>query len=383
MAKIEKTLELNITHEILSLADSFWWYLQPVSLKRYWRPHWRFPLMQPPKSFATGLHINIEGKKGGGYDVCINSPANFQGGKPRLLFIQFKAGVEKSFNSNSKSIFYGSASKPKVHVEFDINSNKKKNQHKLLQELASKAGNKDAVVYVFPRIVNNTQLEQNIGSLLRKTSFISIADINAKATKNGITIDDGNTHNFRTCYNNYDRNEINLLLLLLGKFEKPGGLLGEILCVRMYRALQSLKEVQQNEYLISRFHVMDAMLRHIMNIGRYFSIPYSKTIASLNDFSSVQKRLRYIEEYENLPQGYPDEKKASEHDNEIFDNIMQAMSIYFKWIESIKYFDKQVKIPPPPSNHTIELTDNSIRFGLNEEEGIAPEDFDDIYYQLI
>ncbi|MDP1995007.1 MAG: hypothetical protein Q8K40_07150, partial [Ignavibacteria bacterium] len=234
MKKIEKTLELNITHELLSLADSFWWFLQPISLKRYWRPHWRFPFMDTPKSFATGLHINLEGKIGGGYDVCINSPSNFQGGNPRLLFMQFKAGIEKPFNSNPISKFYGDATKPNIHVEFDINSNIKNNQHRLLKELAKGAGNEQAVVYVFPRIVNETQLKQNIGKLLSKTSFVSIADIDAKAAANGVTIDDNNGHKFRTCYNDYSKNEVNFFYFFFGRQLNPGGLLGEIFAIRMF-----------------------------------------------------------------------------------------------------------------------------------------------------
>lgn len=383
MAKIEKTLELNITHELLSLADSFWWFLQPISLKRYWRPHWRFPFMQLPKSFATGLHINLEGKKGGGYDVCINSPSNFQGGNPRLVFMQFKAGVEKPYNTNSASKFFGNPSSLNIHVEFDINSNTNKNQHELLQKLALKAGQEDAVVYVFPRIVNNNQLEQNIGNLIRKTSFISIAEMDKKANDNGVKIDDGSAHKFRTCYNDYDKNEVNFFFFFFGKQEKPGGLLGEIFAIRMYRALMTLKEVQNFDYPISKYHVIDAIIRHVMNIGLYFSISYTVVLEKFGNNHDFQRRLQHFDKYENQPKGYELKTEPSQYDLRMFNDIFGSISQYIRWIEDINSFDSEIKIPKPPSEYTIELPNNGLKYEINtENKQLKEEDLDEIFYQL-
>jgi hypothetical protein len=385
MSKIEKTLELNITHEILSLADSFWWFLQPVSLRRYWRPHWRFPFIQTPKSFATGLPINLEGKAGGGYDVCIKSPSNFQGGNPRLLFMQFKAEVERRFNSDKKSLFYGNPSDPNIHVEFEINKNKNNNQHRLLKDLSTKAGNGNAVVYVFPRIVNETQLEQNIGNLLYKTSFISIDDIDAKTTANGVTIDDNNVHKFRTCYNDYYKNELNSFFIFFGKPKEPGGMLGEIFTIRMFRSLQALKKVQVEKFTISKYHVMDAMIRHMFNIGLNFSISEPDIQKNLIDCPEFLKRLNYLTEFDDLPKAYQVEKTANKYIVDIFNDILQSLSQYFKWIEDIKYF-KKLDIPNPPSKYTIELNSNGLCFDLNEqrkEKNYVIEDFDEITYTLL
>jgi hypothetical protein len=381
MSKIEKTLELNITHEILSLADSFWWFLQPVSLKRYWRPHWRFPLMQTPKSYATGLHINLEGKTGGGYDVCIKSPTNFQGGNPRLLFMQFKAGIEQQFNINPQSIFFGDSSHPNIHVEFEINSNKNKNQHRLLRELAANAGNGNAVVYVFPRIVNELQLQQNIGNILKKTSFISVSDIDAKATANGVTIDDNNPHKFRTCYIDQNRNEVNYYFFIFGKQNKPGGMLGEIFAIRMFRALQELKKAQIDQYLISKYHVMDAMIRHVLNIGMYFSISYSDAVKYFEMFPEFQNRLETKYGYDDFAKAYQIERTENEFVLDVYNDIVHSLSHYFKWIEEIQYF-KDTKIPNPPTEYTIELKDDELRFRVTENI-FEIEDYDDINYSLL
>lgn len=383
MSKIEKTLELNITHEILSLADSFWWFLQPISLKRYWRPHWRFPFMQTPKSFATGLHINLEGKVGGGYDVCIHSPSNFQGGNARLLFMQFKAGVEMPFNDNTSSIFYGDITNQNIHVEFTINNNTKNDQHKLLTDLAKSAGNKDAVVYVFPRIVDQSQLEQNIGKLLNKTSFISITDIDNKAAANGININDNKPHKFRTSYDDFNKNEINFDIFSFGKPENPGGILGEIFAVRMYRALQTLREVQIEGYLISKYHIVDAIIRHILNMGMYFAIPYQNAVSIFKEFPELNKRLNYLAEYDDLPRVYSIDRVSNEYIAEIFNNILTPLNTYFQWIEKIEYFVKMIEIPPPPSKYSIEMLDKELRFSLEiQNENILSDSLEEITYTL-
>jgi hypothetical protein len=340
--------------------------------------------MQPPKSFATGLHINLEGKSGGGYDVCIKSPANFQGGSPRLLFMQYKAGTEKPFNSNTASKFFGDSANPNVHVEFDINSNKNKNQHKLLQELAKNAGNEDAVVYVFPRIVNISQLEQNIGKLIRKTSFISISDIDKKASANGVTIDDGESHKFRTCYNDYDKNEVNFFFFFFGKQKKPGGLLGEIFAIRIYRALMTLKKVQSADYPISKYHILDAIIRHIMNLGFYFSIPHSELFGRFSRNYDLQRRLKYFDKFENQPQGYSLESEPSQNDLRVFNDILESISQYIDWIENIYSFDNETKIPKPPSDYTIDLLDKDLRYEINTgNQPFEKDDLDEIFYQLL
>ena len=334
--KIEKTLELNITHELLSLADSFWWYLQPISLKRFWRPHWRFPIIQGPNSFATGLHINLEGKANGGYDICINSPSNFQGGNPRLLFMQFKAGIEQPFNTDNKSCFFGDASKPNKHVEFDINSNKKRNQHKLLQDLAVKAGN--------------------------------------------VVIDDGHPHKFRTCYIDYNKSEVNRFFFFFGKENRPGGYIGEIFAIRMYRALKSLQNVQDPEFPPYRYNLMDALIRHIINIANHFEVSREKFYSKLMEFPDIMKRMGYHDLDNSLL--IKEENPNVKIGNEIFSDIVQALSRYLKWISEEEYFDKRMKIPEPRSEFTILIPPTGIRFDVGEIS-IDEEDASEITYQLL
>ena len=380
MAKIEKTLELNITHEILSLADSFWWYLQPISLKKYWRPNWRFPLIPQPKSFATGLHINLEGQKGGGYDVCIHSPSSFVGGKPRLLFMQFKAGINNDGVNDPKSIFSLKKSNPNKHIEFTLNDNRAKlKQHQLLHTLAKKIGNENAAVYVFPQMVDEIQLSQNIGQLLRRTLFVSIADIEGKALSNGVSLLDGNPHKFRLCYNNLFKSEVNLLLFLFGRPTFPGSILGEIFAIRVFRALLALKQTQLEDFPIHVTHVQQALIRHVAYIAYNFSItPRAlENIIAANENLDIDLAYDMLEEYKS----YFSNNIMNEQVVDIVRDILNSISQYVIWAENLTSFDSKTLIPNPPHNHTIEIPEGGLRFFFQTNE-FNDEDFEDLTYQL-
>ena len=115
----EKTLELNITHEILSLTDSWFWILSSSSLSKYWKPKYLLPFHKINKPTAAGFHITTEGnsdstgENGGGYDVRIKS-----GIGNNLLFIQYKLGEFETVSPDPKSIFEKS---PHNHYKFKIN----------------------------------------------------------------------------------------------------------------------------------------------------------------------------------------------------------------------------------------------------------------------
>jgi len=382
MSKIEKTLELNITHEILRLADSFWYFLCSSPLDRYWQPHHRIPIIAPPLTFASGLHINLEGKAGGGYDVCIHSPANFTGGNPRLLFMQFKAGVEKSFNANPDSLFYGDAKNPKIHVEFDINSNTKNDQHELLQKLAKSVGKQDAVVYVFPRIVSIQQLQDNIGKLLSKTSFISIAEMDLKAAEKGVTIADKNAHKFRTCYDDHSKNEVNFFFFIFGAQNKPGGLLGEIFAIRIYRALNLIRENHSYSTMYLKRRIADALILYILHIGQAFSIPLKDIMSFVRDFPYFANRIdRYFEP--GIFSDYYLEGQESESLGRIFYDILSDIAPYFAWVELNTSQDVYLdEIPAPPANYTLELNQEGLRIDLDIKGDNIMEDLDTIFYNL-
>jgi hypothetical protein len=373
MSKIEKTLELNITHELLTLADSFWWYLSAISLRRYWRPYWRMPFLPQPKSFVTGLPINLEGRAGGGYDVCLVSPS-YSGSNDRAVFMQFKAGEHKDF--------YGDALNPKPHVEFTFNNNGKKNQHKLLQDLAkAKVGAGHPVLYCFPRITTDQQVRDNAGRLLHKTSFISVVDIDAKAALNKVTINVGTAHKFRADYHKYDFNEVNFFFFFYEGPDQTKNFISEIVSIRVMRAFEALKTYSKQLPTIYMSSIAEAFVQYIRYLANYFGLDFKNELSKISE-SVSSDRIRYIlkriEETEELQTEQKFE--ANERQREIFYSILSDLKPYFNLTDA-RSLDEIGSIPEAPSNFTFELNSNGLRFGIEGE--VESEDFNEISYTVI
>lgn len=202
----EKTLELNITNELLNLFNGFHWRSSPDMLRRLFRPM-TFPFRLPwiHGAFASGLAAREEGTGGGGWDVKITVPNGFGDGA-RALFVQFKKGEHQSPNGDPRSKFQN-----KIHAQFKLD-NEGKTQHKALQGLAAHLKSNhlpnDSVVYGFPRVTTKDQFEKLRGKLLLYTSFLSIDELDQEAKSNGVSIVDGNDHFFKACYRDHQLREI-------------------------------------------------------------------------------------------------------------------------------------------------------------------------------
>jgi hypothetical protein len=236
----EKTFELNITNELLNISSSFLWYLDdsPISLlfpKHYWSK-----FLNNNVFFATGLTQEEESSPGGGYDVCINFKNKSFVGSKRLLFLQYKAGVNKTRCNNKNSNF--NTSKKNIrdtnHVLFTFNDAAKKKQHGILRDLANKPEiQSESVMYVFPRITKKPDFENKVGSLLLFTSFVPVLDLDRQASLQTppITINDGTVHKYRTSYDGYT-SEVNLLMFIY--HYDPYlvfRLIAELICVQVER----------------------------------------------------------------------------------------------------------------------------------------------------
>jgi len=195
-------------------------------------------------------------------------------------------------------------------------------------------------------------------------------------------IDDGNAHKFRTCYNDYHKNEINFFFFFFGIPRKPGGLLGEIFTIRIYRALHEFKKIQIEKYNISKSHVEDAIIRYIFVLGLHFSIPQKKLENLVKEQASFAQRLRYLYDYEDLSKEYEIEKSiVNIYEEEIFLDIISSIIQYFNLLEKIEYF-KSNEIIQPPMDYTIQMPNNGFRIDINEDN-ITAEDFDNITYTLL
>jgi hypothetical protein len=370
----EKTLELNITHEILNIADSFWWYLQPIALKRYWSPGFRFPLMQYPKSYSLGLSLEKESKEG--WDVCIKSP-QFIGGDPYALFLQFKAGQHYDYSTNNLSIFYGDKNNPNPHIKFSINNNTNKDQHLLLRKLSKAVGKNDAVLYSFPRIVDEKQLTEKIGRLLYYTSFFSVNEIDDKANMKNVTIQKGTSHEFRSDYDDFLKNEINSTPFTFDAMDLMGKALAEVISLRIYRALYSLQQLlkKQNDLDIHGKNITEAFIRFIKYLSIYLNIDLN---VQLPLFTQYERMYKYLAKFKSSPQKFTDHSSRGES---IFKDVIQLLSKYFLMSEET-HFNLHSNIKPPAFDILIRIPEEGLFLTINNLQSDSDLLFEDIAYSL-
>ena len=285
----EKTLELNITHELLNLADSFYWHLTNITLWRYWEPSYdHFRQNDYKKSTAYGLHSSIEGiehntgEAGGGYDVKIKSGAN-----ESVIFIQYKKGVfskkkPKKNKDGNESIFNVANTK---YFKFKLNSTKS-NQHFTLRKLSDNITkqNGNAVVYAFPLIKDITDLDNNAGKIIRLTKFISIKDIDEEATQQERPFEKHKKHCYRICADNMDRSELNYYYYYYYGFDSSTGIICDTIILGIQKALQNfIKNVNKSDedFKTKFIEILEKTIISYKNyILDYFEVPTNFDISA-------------------------------------------------------------------------------------------------------
>ena len=172
----EKTLEIAVTHEILSLAEKFIYsscLCKPILTSK----------KQNKIPYVLGLTLADE--KRHGYDVKISLPNNFTSfGKPYIYYLQFKKGYHKEYSSNPLSLFFGDNTNKNKHILFGINNNSSKDQHIKLRNLWNLNYSKSNVLvgYALPLISNISNYKNCIGDLLSRTLIYEISDIDKLAS---------------------------------------------------------------------------------------------------------------------------------------------------------------------------------------------------------
>lgn len=390
----EKTLELNITHELLNLADSWYWFLTDIPLWRYWRPRYRLPFLNYPKSTAAGFHINTEGKDdptgevGGGFDVRIKSGL---GG--HLLFLQYKLGEFQNTCPDPKSIFNV---QPFEHYKFEIN-NTKTNQHFLLRNLSNGVGKEkgNAVVYALPLIQDMDELERYIGKLVRRTKFISIDDIDKQAALNGVSVTRNQEHLFRVGDTDMNRCEINFFFIEFKGQDRTAELIADIISIRFRKILVYFDtEIYKNykKYNLNPTYIPQGIQRafgqYIRYLAHYFEVDpvkikspiIAKYVYGFNDENLYNEFVEYI---------------SSRRDILILSKIIDSLSIFTDFIDHpiknlnedypIKNIERSEivfnDIPEYNPSLFIPLTSNGINIPLNEE--LSRDDISKIMYLLV
>lgn len=360
----EKTLESNITHELLNLADSWYWFLTDIPLWRYWRPRYRLPFIKRPKSTSAGFHITTEGKNdptgtaGGGFDIRIKA-----GFGKHLLFIQFKKGELCIASPDPSSVF---AKPPHEHYTFEINGTST-NQHFTLRNLANGVGGEkgNAVVYAFPLIKDMDELEANAGKLVRKTKFISISDIDKEATKANVTFTMGQTHNFRVATTDMSRCEVNYFYYFFNEKDRAPEIISDIIAINFQKTLSYfLNEIEKNyrgyklfdEYI--PFGLQQSFIQYIRYLFHYFEVFPNKL-----DVPFLKRYEEYF--YENEFEEYTN----NERDVQILKSIFHALGPFESFILSLvqnpqRVFGEQI----PPYEPTFLINgNNGISMTFDEE----------------
>jgi hypothetical protein len=364
----EKSLEANITHELLKLADCWYWFLTDIPLWRYWRPRYRLPFLNAPKSTAVALHITHEGKDdptgnaGGGYDMRIKT-----GVGDHLLFIQFKKGEVINISPNPTSEF---AKPPHEHFKFKINT-KNTNQHFLLRNLASGIGaaNGNAVVYAFPLIADIDELEANAGKLLRKTKFISVSDIDRQSSLKKKPITKGNEHNFRIGKFDMNRCEVNYFFFFFDGIDRTPEIVADTIAIRFQKTISYyLRTIQANyrEYNLSIDYIPDGLLQSFIQYFRhllhYFEVsPFRLDTRLSNEFSNYFIRDEF-DRYENFPR-----------DVEIMRAISNALGIFADFITNVEKNPEQLfygDVPQYQSQIFVRINSDGLNISLENAPDI-------------
>lgn len=380
----EKSLEINITRELLNLADSWCWFLTDIPLWKYWRPRYRLPFMDIPKSTAAGFHMNVEGQRdatgqaGGGYDVRIKT-----GLGNHLLFIQFKKGELIDVSPDPQSEFNNP---PCEHFVFHINSTDS-NQHFLLRELSQQVGAQrgNAVVYAFPLIESMEALEANAGKLIRKTKFISVQEIEQEALRCGKTFVINQERKFRVGQANMDRCEVNFLFFLFKKKDRASDIIADVVASRFQKILSNFVQAIEKNYAAYGLHegyIPDGLFYSFQGYLRYLLHYFEVSVDSLDNKCRLlfsEGSYRYFEEelkkYEN-----------SKRDIEIITAIFGALEPYANIINkreigenNRKVFSNEIPVYSP--SFLIPATREGFEYTFGET--FSREAIEDISYLVV
>jgi hypothetical protein len=328
----EKSLELNITHELLNLADSWYWFLLNIPLWKYWKPGYQLPFQNSPKSLAYGLHINVEGKddktgnNGGGYDVKIKS-----GKRGHLLFIQYKKGNFEQNGPGGESIFTKYA--PHEHFIFKINT-PKTNQHFKLRNLAQGIGttNGNCVVYALPLIRDIEEMEKNAGKLIRKTKFISIHDLDTQAKKNNICFTAGKHHNFRIDPTNMDRCEVNYYYYYYSEPDRSPEIISDMIAVKFEEHLRNyINQIESNLSQNDIRSIAERLQQAYIEYFRYLLHLFEVNPLTFEDLHPLKIAFYNNDEFKDY--------ESLKHDKDIISKISSVLEQYYAFFQDLKTTD--------------------------------------------
>lgn len=303
MSLTEKSLELNITHELLSRADALWHALHfaypgPMLGSAHGNRHaLRLPArLSPPVAFGLTLTDELRS----GWDVKIGVPD--MTGRLYALFLQFKRAKPMHFSSKKSSHFRGSNSlrKRKPHCVFGVNNNSGKDQHVVLCSLARRTHRATSVIYALPRLPTTQAMCRWIGSLVHMTSFVDVLELDQLATSAGVSIAVGQEHAIAVSYDGVHKEVRSEPVHLTGLRDQGESVLADVFDVRVHRAVSRWREavlVYDDSDAVNWDGWVTIFDRFLYSIGLYFGL-------DVDAFSEIDDNFR-------LPDGAKDEMRRS------------------------------------------------------------------------
>ncbi len=179
----EKSLELNITHELLREVERMQLDLA-IALAQQTGTSTR--PSSPP--YAIGLPLDAERHRG--VDVRLELPPSLNMGRAFLL--QFKSPKPLRYSQKKGSQFSGTRTRPAPHCLFEINNNSHRDQHRVFEAYAKRY--QLSAFYALPAVPSVSAFRAGIGDLVRMTSIIDVADVSRRARAAGINVNNGDVH---------------------------------------------------------------------------------------------------------------------------------------------------------------------------------------------
>ena len=211
------------------------------------------------------------------------------------------------------------------------------------------------------------ELELYAGKLVRKTKFISIADIELEASKAKIAFTKGQAHNFRVGTPDMNRCEVNYIFFLFKSPDRTPELIADIITTRFQKTLAYyLKEIEANYSSFGLFEgyipsgLRQAFIQYTRYLLHYFEVvPEKLDIAFLNGYRA------YF--YQNEFEGYD----SSERDVQILNATFRELRPFEEYLfrlnnDPLSMFD--VPIPSYEPKFLIPSDENGINISFNNED---------------
>lgn len=386
MSLTEKTLELNVTHELLAVADRLWDLISfGVAAPRLVpschciRPVRLPPRLRPP--FAAGLSLQDE--KGQGWDVKLEFPKGWPGA--RAVFLQFKLGYHRAYSTDKRSSFHGRRKAPAPHCVFGLNNNSGKDQHVVLRGLAGNQGLANAVHYALPRVTNRKGLLALAGRVAAFTSFFSVREIDNQAVHQGLTVQKGQVHTFALDYAGH-RKEIRSEPRSVDLASRSdASLVGDLVTTRAWRALNDWASIVRRNWNEIDFDQIDwngLFEQYVIDFARAWLVPASS-------LERLQLRTLDEESVEALNTSYDQGSEAiREHlaaaatqdaasdavsillreREEVFSSAANRLLQYRPYMARGRWLDE---LPAPACEASVEIPEEGIEVHAAEGSGPA------------